>query len=470
MMRKLDHSNEPAARLRPTTLDAFITGMSPVLIIGMICSLVFFLVIVVYQGQYQQRLMYILGLYTFAIVLVARIAIEQSRAVAFGYTMLLGGATLFVSLKFVAFQGGLAPFSLPIVAGFLILIGFLADRITFDCTLIDENKEESGVGLLQSLGVLANPRRDQARTETKPKKKHNPGIWVLYFAWMAVPLFGLGQLAIPGEDESSRRLASLFLFGYLFFALSLLVVTAFLSMRRYLRKRNVEMQPQLSLVWISSGIVGALALLFLTSLLPLPSGSLGMLDFPIQIESSQNLQPSQYGWGNEGVPTETEQKQKQIDEQTKNEEAVEGDGTSKNKKAAAEGKAETNGKSKENSDSSNGESKQSGDKSDRNRSRIPNPIRARKKRHKRKRNRNPKLNRNRRTRNPTQKKRARRVARRMATRVATREARREARRVVKRVAKRVARRTQRQNNPMHRSHHHLPNLLRQAGRYRYREA
>jgi hypothetical protein len=404
-MNKRDSSEENASRLRPTALDGLIAGLSPLLIIGMICSLVFFLVIIVYQGNYQQRLMYILGLYTLAIVLVARIAIEQSRSLAFGYTALLGTATLFVTLRFVSFQGILAPFSLPIVAGFLILIGWLADRITFDCTLIDEQKEESGVGLLQSLGFLANPRnavgpnahKESAKRLTRPPspplplpeadkspfignaargdglrtgsknldpsrqiskaKKHNPGIWVLYFAWMAIPLFGLGQLMIPGEDDSSRRLAFLFLFGYLFFALSLLAITAFLSMRRYLRKRDTPMPSALSIAWIGGGIAGALTLLVLVSLLPLPSGSYGLFDFPLQIESRTNVQPSRYGWGNNGVETESDQARKQINENSKSDQKLEGDGESKTAGASEQGKAQSESGGKE--ESQKGKSDQS---------------------------------------------------------------------------------------------------------------
>jgi Domain of unknown function (DUF4129)/Leucine Rich repeat len=348
--------NDDSPRLRPSTLDGLVAALTPALIIGMISCLVFFLVLVVYQGIFTERLMYILGLYTFAIVLVARIAIEQSRAVAFGYTLLLGAATFFVTMRFVSFPPALAPLSPFIIAGFLILIGVLADRITFDCTLIDEAEDGSGVGLLQSLGVLANPEThsktssgstEQADSKSqtivkKKKKSHNPGVWVLYFALMAIPLFGLGQLMIPAADEASRRSAFFCLFGYLFFSLSLLVVTSFLSMRRYLRKRNVAMPPKLSFVWIASGILGMLTMLCLIALIPLPNGSLGLADLPFKITSSEQLNPSEQGWGHEGVPQQKPADQKKVDETTQSKEVTQSDGKSKNQKDDKEGTAQSN--------------------------------------------------------------------------------------------------------------------------------
>jgi Domain of unknown function (DUF4129) len=355
--------NDELPRLRPTALDGLVAALTPALIIGMISCLVFFLVLVVYQGEFTQRLMYILGLFTFAIVLVARIAIEQSRAVAFGYTLILGGATFFVTMRFVSFPEGLAPLSPVIVAGFLVLIGFLADRITFDCTLIDEAEDSSGVGLLQSLGVLRNPQGESSQRKLqnephpssrvsearKKAKRHNPGVWVLYFALMAIPLFGLGQLLIPAADEQSRRSAFLCLFGYLFFSLSLLVVTSFLSMRRYLRKRTVAMPPKLSFIWIGSGILGMLGLLSLIALIPLPNGSLGLADLPFRISSPEGLTPSDHGWGDEGIPQDQTANKKGVDAK-KSKERAQGDGQSKNTEAANEGQAKSKEGAKSNSE------------------------------------------------------------------------------------------------------------------------
>jgi len=71
--------NEP--KLRPTSLDYALAAISPALIILMIGSLVAFLMTALYRGEFPVRLMWVLGLFTFASVLISRIAIEQSRCV-----------------------------------------------------------------------------------------------------------------------------------------------------------------------------------------------------------------------------------------------------------------------------------------------------------------------------------------------------------------------------------------------------
>ncbi|MDZ4850025.1 MAG: DUF4129 domain-containing protein [Pirellulaceae bacterium] len=334
-------SSTEESRLRPTAVDTIIAALAPGLIIGMICCLVFFLIIVVCRGDFTVRLMYILGLYTFASVLVARIAIEQSRAISMAYTSALGVATLLVALQFVAFSGALSLFAFPILVGFLILIGFLADRITFDCTLIDESDDSSGVGLLQSLGVVKNPQASPTATHHKPR--HNPGVWVLYFSLLAIPLFGLGQLTIPASEPDSLRSAYWFLFGYLFFSMCVLVLTSYLGLRRYLRQRKVETPIQLNAIWMFGGFVGVLAVLLIVGLLPLPSGSQGVFDLPIRFEATTKIQSSRFGWGSEGKKESTSNAKKitQEDPESKSDSTST---TSENSKSKEKGSSDKNKK------------------------------------------------------------------------------------------------------------------------------
>lgn len=334
-------SSTEESRLRPTAVDTIIAALAPGLIIGMICCLVFFLIIVVCRGEFAVRLMYILGLYTFASVLVARIAIEQSRAISMAYTSVLGVATLLVAMQFVAFSGALSLFAFPILVGFLILIGFLADRITFDCTLIDDSDDSSGVGLLQSLGVVKNPQSSPTATDHKPR--HNPGVWVLYFSLLAIPLFGLGQLTIPASEPESLRSAYWFLFGYLFFSMCVLVLTSYLGLRRYLRQRKVEAPIQLNAIWMFGGFAGVLAVLLVVGLLPLPSGSQGIFDLPIRFETTTKIQSSRFGWGSEGKKESTSNAKKitQEDPESKSDSTST---TSENSKSKEKGSSNKNEK------------------------------------------------------------------------------------------------------------------------------
>jgi hypothetical protein len=297
---------EDSKTLRPSNVDYALAGIAPFFIIGMIGSLTFFLITVFYRGDYPARLMWILGLYTFASVLIARIAIEQTRTYAMGYMVCLGLATLLVAPRFVAIQGPMGWLTLPLLVFFLVLIAFLADRITFDCTSINEADASSGVGLLQSLGLnKAETYQKSEELQSRPgahlkrRKKHNPGVWVLYFALMVLPLFGVGQFFI--RDAANRTFSHRLLFVYLFCTLSLLVLISLLSLRKYLREREIEMEIPFAIRWLSIGIAAVSALLVVFALLPIPNQSLWSWDLPVKITNRDDLQAHKMGWGNEGV-------------------------------------------------------------------------------------------------------------------------------------------------------------------------
>ncbi len=308
-------------KIRPEGLDYLLASIAPFFIIGMIGSLVFFLITVCYQGSYTQRLMWILGLYTVASVLIARIAIEQSRTLSYAYMLALAGATLLVTPQFFVVTGPMAIFSFPILIALLVIVAVLADRITFDCTSMNEQVQSSGVGILQSLGLIQsernatekkqprlekteNQRIEQTPSEPKSAKsrKHNPGVWVLYFALLALPLFGLGQLIIQSPEDRSWAFKCLFL--YLLSSLCLLVLIALLSLRKYLRERGVPMETSFAIRWLTIGMLSVFAMLCVLSLLPLPGKSLLSMDMPFRITSRDDLNASRWGWGPEGVPEE----------------------------------------------------------------------------------------------------------------------------------------------------------------------
>ena len=306
-------------KARPESLDFFLAAIAPVFIIGMIGSLVYFIIMVFYDGPFVIRLMWILGLYTVAAVLIARIAIEQSRQLAFAYMFALGGATLIVAPQFMTVNGSMAFLSFPILLGLLILIAVLADRITFDCTSMNEQVQSTGVGLLQSLGLVQSERKqaepksaaslpaegspsESTKKRSTSRRKHNSGVWVLYFALLALPLFGLGQLVIQNPD--SRRWAFTYLFFYLLSSMFLLVLISLLSLRKYLRERGVPMEFSFALRWLAIGMTSVFLVLFVLSLLPIPSHSLLSMDLPFRITSRDDLKANQWGWGPEGAEGE----------------------------------------------------------------------------------------------------------------------------------------------------------------------
>ncbi len=288
-------------RNRPSAVDQMLAILSIILIIGMIQCFIFYLVTVLYRGEFSIRLMYILGLYAFASVLIARISIEQSRALASSYTTALGLATLFVLLRFVTFQGS-AVFSVVLAAGFLATVGYLADRITHDCTFLDEQIDTSGKGLLQSLGLVATTIQESK------SKKHNPGMWVLYFSVVVIPLFGMTSMFGLESSEWNANQRFLFVVGFYAFTLSLLATTNLLGLRRYWRQRGVEMPMPMVVTWLSMGLGLVVLFLFAGWILPLPGRSGGLYPIPTLWTSKDSLTASRYGWGKESAQrTEPEQ-------------------------------------------------------------------------------------------------------------------------------------------------------------------
>ena len=291
-------------KLRPSSFDYALAALAPVLIILMIGSLVYFLITTLYRGDFHARLMWILGLFTMASVLVTRIAIEQSRAQSLTYLGLLSAATLFVAPRFFVLEGLLAPLSIPILIGFLALIVFLADRITMDSTSVEDAQDSHGYGLLQSLGILkrtdlTGPDSSKTEITNKNARAHNPGVWILYFALGALPVFGLGQFFLPSGQPQRVALGCLVI--YLSSALALLVMISLLALRQYVRQRDVEMGSGMSFQWLTTGIGSVLGLVILMAILPLPMLGSSTWELPFKLSSRDDQTPSRWGWGNEQV-------------------------------------------------------------------------------------------------------------------------------------------------------------------------
>ncbi|MBL8869927.1 MAG: hypothetical protein JNK90_09030, partial [Planctomycetaceae bacterium] len=291
------------AKLRQQSViaDFIAAAVAPGLVMGMIFCLISFLILVFYRDGYQIRVNYLFALYIFASVLIARIAIESGRAYAMTYTLALGLAMMVVISRFAVFQGPLASLSPLINLGLISLVGYLADRIVFDCTLVEADRDTSGEGLLQSLGLVRSDISKEPAENRKRKRKHNPGVTILYFALLAIPLYGIGQLFLPSGNDAIRRSALYLLFGYFFCSFALLVTTSFLGLRRYLNDRGVEVPAQFSVTWLSLGLVGTLIFLGLCLFLPLPGRQFGLFDVPFNVRAMEGLTASRWGWGQEGA-------------------------------------------------------------------------------------------------------------------------------------------------------------------------
>ena len=263
----------------------------------MLSCLAMFLMMVLYAGGYSGRVNWTLLCYTMGVTAIARMTIEQGRSYSIGYTFVLGAAALFVMNRFF---GG--PVSAAVV---LFVIGYLADRIVHDCTIIDDGVDSSGQGLIDS-GRSWFRRQASRRGESSAivKTESQPGRTVLYLALGALPLFGVGQFFLRDSDEvwfNAKKLLAM----YLFSSLSLLVVTSFLNLRRYLRQRHTEMPTETTVAWLAGGMAMIATILLLALLSPMPGRAIASFTAPGFLKNPGGITASRFGWGSEGAKSES---------------------------------------------------------------------------------------------------------------------------------------------------------------------
>ena len=286
-------SNKPIK----TLADYLVIAISPALIMVLVHSLCFFLVEVFYRGEAAGGVRWVLFWFVLAVVLIARIGVEQGTGHALGYGLALALATW-------VYLSTVQP-NVIFSAILLAVVWFSAHKLTCNCTLIDDDVDASGQGLMQSLpplrrlaslfkkgppqapgdgvptpaprpsgkGYEVMPRRPAPAAARSAKKKVSseiPGVWLIYFSLAALPLFGLGQMLLPAGDLAARRQGFIYLFFYLAAALGLMITTSFLGLRRYLRQRYLAMPGNIAVGWIQFGVVAAALVLGLSLLLPRP--------------------------------------------------------------------------------------------------------------------------------------------------------------------------------------------------------
>src|SRR5947209_335706 len=133
-----------------TLTDLMAEAVSPAFIMALVGSLVFFLVEVLYVGQYPGNVLWGLFFFVFAAVLIARISIREPLK-ARGYAVLLA-VPVWLTLQFYVEYPEttpLAEWKWAVNLGLMALIWWCAHRLTWDCTFIHEDADVAGIGLLQ---------------------------------------------------------------------------------------------------------------------------------------------------------------------------------------------------------------------------------------------------------------------------------------------------------------------------------
>jgi hypothetical protein len=318
------------AKPRKTLVDQLVISISPVLIMLLVGSLSFFLIQVFFRGEAIGSVRWVMFWFVLAVVLVSRIGIEQGQAHAAIYGGALAIATWFYLMR-------VHP---AFILGMLLLgiVWWCANKLVWDCTLIDEDADASGGGLLETAGErkkeLPPPPKTQkpkgSRTthddktsklpieSRKTKAPHSPGRWVIYFSIAALPIFGIGQMLIGREDVAARHAAFIYLFVYVAAALGLLLTTSFLGLRRYLRQRFLEMPGAIAFGWLRFGVGVAVLVLVGALLLPRPGATQAWVSLRYHIDHqlhnasrfAMQLSPHGKGEGRGGKETSEDAKNK----------------------------------------------------------------------------------------------------------------------------------------------------------------
>ena len=286
-----------AYRDKLEVLDQLVGTIGLVLIVFMMASLAFFILGRFSLSSKWTVAHWLLFWEVLATVLISRMfLIDDLKKVAGRYSFVFG---MVIWVPF-ALIGEVE--ILGIVTGLMVFIGWFTYKITWDVTDLDEREEDED-GLLASVGLKKelNPGNKKVseswgdtREETtefnyeaeevlaelakeKPKKVKGGkgrGVWVLYFLFGSIPIFGLGGSTQNSTDPNLGRYFLICLCIYLASCISLLMSTSFLTIRSDLRRRNLSMPLFTAGFWLFSGLFLLISCFVFASLLPRPQGFL----------------------------------------------------------------------------------------------------------------------------------------------------------------------------------------------------
>jgi len=234
--------------------------INPLLVMGLVGSLAFFLIDVLYRGLFEGRLRWTMFFFVFGAVLASRVALVLGSERGWIYGLVLGGVTYVAALRFAGGLGWL--WNLLIIA----VTAGSAYALTRDSTWLPDEPADRGHGLADEFSASWQllPEADG----TPRPRRH--GLWVVGFSLAALPLFGLGESLIPAEDKMRQVAANRLMTVYVASGLGLLLTTALVSFRERLRTRRLRMPAGLAVLWLGSGLAIIAAAIVVGMLMPRP--------------------------------------------------------------------------------------------------------------------------------------------------------------------------------------------------------
>jgi hypothetical protein len=311
-----------AYRDKPEVLDQLVSTIGLVLIVFLMVSLSFFILARFSLSSKWTVAHWLLFWEVLATVLISRMfLIDDLKKVAGRYSFVFG---MVIWVPF-ALLGEVE--ILGIVTALMIFIGWFTYKITWDVTDLGEREEDED-GLLASVGLKKelNPGNKKVseswgdtREEStefnheaeevlaelakeKPKKVKGGkgrGVWVLYFLFGSIPVFGLGGSTQNSTDPNLGKYFLICLCIYLASCISLLMSTSFLTIRSDLRRRNLSMPLFTAGAWLFSGLFLLISCFVFASLLPRPQGFLDPIALVLSKGQDKDQDASNYAKSSE---------------------------------------------------------------------------------------------------------------------------------------------------------------------------
>lgn len=279
--------------------DVIIEVAIPILIIGLIWSLVVFAITikgVFYPGQ-EFVLKFVFFLYVMGAVMINRLAGyygESNKAMA--YSILLVGVMALFALTFSGRYGymvGGENVGEGILANLAIVavVGFAAYKVSRESCLDLNDPEEKEKSVIQLRSEMKDQRdwyrremleEEEERTRQQGQRKEaaqkeNPepvklsrkhaGAWIIYFSLFSMIVFAVGQRLLPEDDYSVYRYTFTCLAANLLCALSLLLLISLSALRKQCWEKKTLVPPGVGWFWI---LAGSALIVFVVSMATLP--------------------------------------------------------------------------------------------------------------------------------------------------------------------------------------------------------
>lgn len=319
------HVLTPAAETPPRTWnDTLLDVLTPLMILTMVYSVVYFLLDVryVYTAVHDANLRFVAFSFVLGVVALNRLIARDGSRESYLYMGGLAGAIALytfsttemygvgsVARNFMNDNPYLATlFNMMVV----VFVWWLVNRLTHECC-VDENRSAGEVGILTGAA-----RRWQARLKAEPRAKaqsrplkpvgvsdpwlelepfdptegytrpdteetampaasladrwgeKHPGMAVLYFSVPVFVIFALGLRVIQHGGEAWVRAGAVYMGVYTAAALSLLMLSSLSHLREYFRARKVRMPEGIAWFWIGLGLVQIAVVMVAAAQLPLP--------------------------------------------------------------------------------------------------------------------------------------------------------------------------------------------------------